>query len=150
MKKLLLLIMLFTFGCVSKTSYVPEIYMVLGYDFTKYTEKGFLFTPNKYQGNYESIGMITLIYYPEANLVKTTKKSETGTSSVSYDWKVNNLNSSLLLDSLYSLSSSMGADAFTEFSITDTKEMSYGVGSVSPISIKGTTISGFAIRRLRN
>ena len=37
----------------------------LGYDFTPYTDKGFLFTPFLYNDNYESIALLTVEMYPE-------------------------------------------------------------------------------------
>ena len=48
--------------------------LIIDIDFTEYTQKGFLFTPNAYTANYESIGLITIIYYPEARLI--TKEIE--------------------------------------------------------------------------
>lgn len=42
-----------------------EIVSVSGFDFTDYAEKGFLFTPESYSGNYQSMGLITVTLWPK-------------------------------------------------------------------------------------
>ena len=71
MKKLICLLIISTSliltNCApsSGVSESPENYPVYGYDFTTYSEEGFLFTTETYLGEYESIGLIEIPYRPE-------------------------------------------------------------------------------------
>ena len=61
---LFIIIILLVTGC--KTGYnVSKTAIVNGYDFTKYSAKGFLFTPESYNGEYEAVGIIEISLYPE-------------------------------------------------------------------------------------
>lgn len=59
-------IVIFLFSCVSGIKHITRIEQFVGIDFSSYTEKGFLFTPESYQGDYKSIGMVTYSITPEA------------------------------------------------------------------------------------
>ena len=146
MKKILIIILLFM-GCVPNVKHIPEIYMTIKVDFTKYSKKGFLFTPNKYQGKYHSMGIITLLYYPEANMVTSTSITKGGSKSTVHKWEIEEFDSYSFLDSIYSISVSMGADAFTELVMTDAEAIRYGEMTTNPVSVKGIKIYGFAIKR---
>jgi hypothetical protein len=77
MKKLLLVILVvFLSNCTNPPSIIPEIDIFLITDFSKYSEQGFLFTPLEYKGDYESIGMVTKVFYPKANFVDNTKQTD--------------------------------------------------------------------------
>ncbi len=74
MKYLLLFLLslsVFFFLVASAGKEMPKIAYCHGYDFTKYTANGFLFTPEPFNGDYDAIGLIELAVYPE---VKKNKK----------------------------------------------------------------------------
>ena len=50
-------------GC-SEGYDVSKTVFIYGYDFTPYTAKGFLFTPESYNGDYDAVGLIELAIYP--------------------------------------------------------------------------------------
>ena len=162
MKKLLLIALLIV-GCASPPTVIPEIQLMIDVDFTEYTQKDFLFTPNIYKGDYESIGLITLYYYPEAKRItkeieylgqdaKKRKYEDQGggkrTRLISTEWVINEINSNALLDSIYSTCFKMGADAFTQLKIIDAPIMSHALNTANPVSINGIKIEGYAIKRL--
>lgn len=62
-------------GCVpiNKTIEGGVVRSIL--DFTEYTDKGFLFTPEKYSGEYESIGLIEYDFMATATCEKYTSPS---------------------------------------------------------------------------
>ena len=64
MKKLILLsILLIVSGCIPKPpSVISEQRIFLAVDFTKYSNEGFLFTPLKYEADYESVGLISFYF----------------------------------------------------------------------------------------
>ncbi len=144
MRKYLSLILLITFGC-APPKYIPESLSVSGINFAPFSEEGFLFTPNKYLGDYESIGIINLSFAPEANLIKSTKKTSGGDRTTS-SWVVNDMNPDTLLKKVHELCVDMGADALTEFEVSNFYN-NHAVGTTHPITIMGLKFSGFAIRR---
>jgi hypothetical protein len=80
---------MFTIGFVFLTScvtlkHIPSKSLMYGIDFKKYSEKEFLFTPEKYQGEYLTVGIIEYVLYPEANYLK---ESKTGITK----WVVNDI-----------------------------------------------------------
>ena len=152
MKKLILLLLIV--GCATPPKVIPEIQLIIDIDFTEYTQKGFLITPNAYTGNYESIGLITLIYYPEARLItkeieyEGKDKEGNKLTRKESEWVINKINSKALLDSVYTTCIEMGADAFTQLKILDAPTMPYAINTLNPVSINGIKIEGYAIKRL--
>ena len=76
-------------GCVATLKFIPAEEYFMGIDFRPYTEQGFLFTPEKYLGEYESIGLVDLISVPEANYVPLQQFSDGSTRS---KWQINEIN----------------------------------------------------------
>lgn len=70
MKKLILFVLvlmpLFHSCTTLEIAKFPREEVLYGIDFTKYSKTGFLITPEKYSGNYESIGLVEFVYMPEA------------------------------------------------------------------------------------
>jgi len=128
---------------------IQEKVIFFGYDFKKYSDKDFLFTPNIYQGEYESIGLITLIYLPKAQLLELYSGEFTneGKPIKKKTWKVEEYNSDDFLDKIYNLCVEMGSDAFTQMEILTHSE-SYAQNTFYPVTINGVKIVGFAIKRL--
>jgi len=153
MKKLILILSFLLFvGCATSPKRIPEVMIIMGVDFTEYSQKGFLFTPDSYTGDYLSKGLITLTFYPEANKITTHRQIKNNVGEyekrTEVRWVVDNINSNTLLDSVYSKCLNMGADAFTKLKILDAETIQHGVGTTSPIAINGITIKGYAIERL--
>ena len=55
---------------------IIQQFFFFGFNFTPYTEKGFLFTPEKYETEYGSIGLITCIIFPEKKKVTIQYQDE--------------------------------------------------------------------------
>ena len=71
----------FLFNACSYGSEVHKMVLVSGYDFTSYTEKGFLFTPEQYLGDYDAVGLLNLEVIPEV------RKLPYGTKSTEQGWE---------------------------------------------------------------
>jgi len=131
-----------------------------GYDFTEYTKKGFLFTPEKYLGEYESIGLITLRITPTVR--KTNAPSYTSDTLVYKSGMLLNrgedfeivetvggrilvevISSDKAIKLIYEKAVSMGADAIVNFNIEDI-ELHNG-----SLFYTGLRITGFAIKRIK-
>ena len=133
-------------GCSTTLENTGGFY-VRGYDFTKYTEQGFLFTPESYLGTYDAVGQIHVDFIPEVReaLTPTIQRpiQIEGFDRITHQGKyyyVEQPNTAKIIDHLYELSAEMGANAVTNFSVT-----SRAWEGISDIRI--VTVSGFAIRR---
>jgi hypothetical protein len=114
------------------------------YDFTKYSNQNFLFTPEQYTGNYNSIGLLEIEIYPETEKVlakNTSNQYGTEDYSKSTQWIYYPISTEEVLDSLYNRAIRMGADAITRLKIEDFI-VSYGT-----VYSYGKKASGFAIKR---
>jgi len=106
--------------------------LVYGYDFTKYSSQGFLFTPESYNGDYEAIGLIELAVYPEVRKkesASTEKKFDTWENVEEYRegrWFIEKVSASEVLDSLYNYTKQMGANAVVRLEIGETESKSNG------------------------
>ena len=133
-------------GCSTTLENTGGFY-VRGYDFTEYTEQGFLFTPESYLGTYDAIGQIHVDFIPEVRDSRTHRndlpRQIPGHDLVSHGgrfYHVQQPNTAEIIDHLYELSAEMGANAVTNFYVT-----SRAWEGISDIRI--VTVSGFAIRR---
>ena len=106
----------------------PEVYEksmeVAGYDFTEYTEQGFLITPESYQGEYQSIGVLSVTVWPriEQKPVEDTL-AQPGPDNPAQVWLVTeDVDPQEVIDSLYAEAQSMGADAVMNFRTEPVKE----------------------------
>ena len=148
MKKIYVLVVIMSltllFGCSGGVE-VQKTVIASGYDFTSYTKKGFLFTPEQYLLDYESIGIITIDIIPEVREV-TSHSFDQGDewikiSGKEKNWKVKVISPQEVLDELYNKASSMGADAVVRLSMETFQNYN---GDVNFYSLKA---SGFAIKR---
>lgn len=118
-----------------------------GYDFTSYTEKGFLFTPESYTQNYEAIGMIELVIYPRIREAYSGADEELDSDNsrvvkiAGTYYRIEIPKSSVLIDDMYQQATSMGADALTNFQIIEI------ILSNNNLDIPSIKVSGFAINR---
>ena len=131
MRFLRFLVLILLFGCAPYIISPESSYFAI--DFTKYSKEGFLFTTEKYLGDYESIGLVEYVLVPGA------RKSDLG-------YQVDDIRLSQAIDSLYYLAKDMGADAIVNF---DAKSIQreYSFFSEGRIILNGYELGGFAIKR---
>lgn len=122
-----------------------EVFTVTGYDFSEYTEQGFLFTPEQYRGEYQSIGLITVTQWPAVRKTEQKVRTSDGagykTEEVFYHEAIN---VEKTIEEIYKIASDMGADAVTQFNVTPTSRTN------GTLNVPGVEISGFAIDRTDN
>lgn len=155
MKKLLTLFTIILFaGCGTFSSSVSErdeFYAVHGYDFTDYTKKGFMFTPEMYQENYESVGLIEISYSPSFLEIPGDASGDAlmdyQDSRVYRDpvedkyWRVSRASSEELIERAYEQATELGADALVNFRlVSDT-------WTNGQLAVETLTLRGFAIKR---
>ena len=114
-------------------------------DFTPYTNKGFLITPERYDGRYESIGLIEVTVHParryfHAHAGSDERKLQSGEVRVGEDWAVALVDLAKGLELLHAKADSMGADAIMRFSV----ETATPLGGPANVSLK---LGGYAIKR---
>lgn len=135
MKKILLFLSILYFsGCYPGSIESQKLIIIKRFDFTKYSKKGFLFTPEKIIGNYESIGMVEVDIYPEFKSFATSTNAQ--------NWMPINVSTDEVIDSLYSVCNKMGANALTNFKIGNTEPVRNG-----DKIYYGIRANGFAIKR---
>jgi len=136
-------------GCATPSISVPRKIITSGFNFSEYSNKGFLFTPNTYDGDYESIGLIQLIMTPDARIknVYTGETSQTGEAIKKKKWVVEEIDPNKGIEEMYNLCIEMKADALTQMEFEPYLE-SHAQGTIMPVTISGIKISGFAIKRL--
>lgn len=143
----ILVVAIVLFNCSEPPSLIPEKLIASGYDFSEYSEKGFLFTPNEYSGDYESIGLIQLTYSPEARLSTVSEHIPGVGKKERTQWITDPINADKVIEDVYNLCIEMGADALTQMKIEPYSE-NHAQGTMNPLTLSGIKISGFAIRRL--
>ena len=143
MKKIISLtitLIIFLVSCSPITKIEKQV-KVYDYDFTKYKNKGFMFTPEMYSGDYEEIGLIAVEILPELRRVTSKYFSPGQYYTPDMLWEYVPVSSEEILDNLYVKAINMGADAIVNLSITDI-ELIY-----ANVSAPGIRASGFAIKR---
>jgi hypothetical protein len=118
--------------------------VIYTYDFTKYSRAGFLFTPEKYSGNYESVGIIEINMYPQIKKEVFNKYEDSYNlhEEEAIPYTVIRISTNQVIDSLYSACKNMGADGLTDLKIENTEQVSN-----ETITYCGIKASGLAIKR---
>lgn len=151
MKKIMILALIVLFaGCTTTLYNIQSKSDFFGIDFTKYSQKGFLITPEKYIGEYESIGMIEYKLIPGARyVVSGTYYDNFGEEVDTHTWVVDQIKFSQAIDSIYVKAKSMGANAIMnfDFNIEYNEEFNNPMEYNNPIIISGYRITGFAIKK---
>jgi len=158
MKELLLFIFIYSLiisACsTTHIEHYPKEVNIYGYDFTKYTAKGFLFTPEKYMEGYESIGLLEIEIFPEANYQHpegiyrkpgqyySDDEREDKSKNIPGGWFYKPVDAPEVLDSLYITALKLGADAVINLRINEVAK------SKGDVIFIGKKASGFAIKRL--
>ncbi|MDR8390767.1 hypothetical protein NC796_06445 [Aliifodinibius sp. S!AR15-10] len=119
-----------------------EVVNVTGYDFSKYTDQGFLITPEQYLEEYQSIGLITVTQWPAVNKTIRRVRDPDGSGYVNREeFHAEDINVEKAIDEIHKVATDMGADAITRFDVTPTSRMN------GTLRVQGVEISGFAIKR---
>lgn len=123
----LLILLITTVACATSPSlnHIPKKTEIVGFDFSKYSEKGFLITPGEYGENYEAIGLLKFRIYPESNEVESIKEHR-------YDWEIEEINSEEVIELAYQEAIKRDANAITHF------------------KTKYVDLEGFEVIRLKN
>ena len=144
MKKICsIILLLFLAGC-GKTIELQRSVHVAGFDFSKYSDMGFLFTPQSYTLDYKSIGVLSATVFPAVKkIVEGESYNISGYEKIGKDeeWLAEKLNPSDAIDEMYNAAVKMGADAIVNFNIKWVTKMN------GLIELKGFEVSGFAIKR---
>ena len=121
-------------GCRT-VKHIPPTTVVTGIDFTPYTAQKFMFTPEMYRGDYESVGVINVSMHAEGNLIPNARTGR-------HEWVF----SPLLIDDVvreaHKRAVAMGANAVVNFSVKAAPTV------VGTVTIPGIEVSGFAIKRV--
>lgn len=135
-----IILLLLTSACAPSLNQISRQIEIVGYDFTKYSQKGFLITPGVYGENYESIGLLTFSIYPGAKKVKTLKNRQQY-----WEWEIEKIDPAEVIELAYQEAIKRNADAITHFHIKfDSK--SY-LDAVDIITITGIQVEGLLIKR---
>ena len=142
MRFLLLSFLLFLSSCLPKPSVWEHQVSTYGLDFTPYAAQGFLFTPGTYEGDYESIGAITVEIRPSVGKAGHNNGSiKVFSSADSKSWFIEKLNADELVSEAFRASTELGADALTRYTFDEKRAMN------GDIEVPIYTMSGFAIKR---
>lgn len=162
MKKILFLFSIFLLiSCAVKQqlAYIPKSVIINNLDFRKYTQRGFLFTPDKYLGEYSTVGMIS--YVSKAGATQKfeqmpnpyyNKKYGNAEFVMGTSWTIDPIYTDVGIDSIYNYCSKLGADALVELIITYNEKEFIGFPSTTfygekSIMLPEITIFGVAIKR---
>ena len=137
MKYFLFLTVLFFSACNPITMDKFAVYYT--YDFTEYTQEGFLITPHSYSGKYESIALLTVEVFPSIRR-KTTEDDPN--NKLHSNYILGQITTKEVIDSLYLHAKRMGADAIINF--TTNRDVYYQNGASK---VPGIGASGYAIKR---
>jgi hypothetical protein len=148
-----IIITLLLYGCVTqKLTDRQEEFKTFEIDFRSYNEKGFLFMPDPYYGEYDVLGIVSVELLPRVEY-KAGKVPEIPSYIMRYFWNGENYSTQIispisfksLVDYVYELSVEWGGDAFTHF------KSSVEVGYTDPANLNTSyayfKISGIVIKR---
>lgn len=140
------LIVLFCSSCTTlRPVEMEEMYYGTGYDFTEYTQMGFLFTPEGYIGEYESIGVININHVPR--FIQTTQRVRLDGFRLFRDpagegyWGVSEPDTDRMIKEAHRIASEMGADAIINFLIVPDRFENVN------LTVPTVVLTGFAIKR---
>lgn len=144
----LFIAILFTGCATNKPVETDEYYFATGYDFTQYTEQGFLFTPEGFPGEYEAMGIIRINHQPQFMEIPDQQRNQQVPGSrvyvepdgISY-WRVSEPDPDRMIQEAYDQATAMGADAIINFRIVGERITN---GS---LTVDSAVLHGFAIKR---
>jgi hypothetical protein len=120
---------------------------ITGFDLTKYSNKGFLFTTETYNGGeYEAVGFLVSKLFPK---ISSHEPNTDNSKDYTYFWAENKkwwigkIDLSEAIDSMYATAVHMGANAIIKFNWRSISKRD-GI-----LDISGYEVSGFAIKRIK-
>lgn len=140
MKNLSGLLIAIIISSCSTLKHVSKQEVIYGIDFRPYTEKGFLFTPEKYLGEYASIGIVSIEIYPEYNYVDSHLNSDNQFVEAK-GWQSEGIEIDTVLNKYHERLVAMGADAVMNFKTTTVNK------NYNTVVVVGLKMEGFAIKR---
>ena len=133
------------YGCSAAAYEQDKAVLFSGYDFSKYYQRGFLFTPEQYLGDYESIGLLTVEILPEVKRVDDDRPKSgyiiTSSKATMKPWAYSVAGADEVLEEFYKKAKAMGADAVVRLNF---ESKMYNNGEINYFS---TSASGYAIKR---
>lgn len=142
--KLSFVVMFLTLSCTPYLTEFNKEFHEQILDFTYYSEKGFLFTPEQYNGDFESCGLIVLEFWPKVKRDfdnSSLKPGQFYSEGQGKNWVYTPISSVEILDSLYLKSKRLGADAMVKLYIEEFE------GNYGPVTAPCKRVSGYAIKR---
>ncbi|MCF8259765.1 MAG: hypothetical protein K9J12_03255 [Melioribacteraceae bacterium] len=140
---LLLSLTIILYSCAPSNRIIPESIYVLEYDFGKYEEQGFLFTPNAYSGNAIPKGYIFLEFFPKGERKKygspggqTILKSEKWKL-----WDIDPINTNKIISETYQKAIKMGGNSITNLKFEPIQKIEEN------LIIDGVRLTGWVIDR---
>ncbi len=130
----------------------PRYVHFSAFDFTPFTEQGFLFTPEKYNFDYQSIGLITCVVVPEEHtkVIQQDKQDKRLDDIYFNKYEIMFFSEEIkpdeVLQLIYDECVRMGANAFVNF---DYQTMNLPSRDNAFRTIKHHIVSGFAIKRVK-
>jgi len=140
MKKIAILFCLLLSGC--EVHHIPRTTYSFTVDFTKYSNQGFLFTPDGYSGKFKMISQFNFSVFPAAYVLSGSDEPKKGYYRLDdyNNYAVEKLGPEYVIDSIYILAKNMGADCIMNLSIHPIQKKSYP-------KLNGFEVSGFAVKR---
>ncbi len=144
MKRFALLFLVVVFiSCGTTTiSHVEPVISVRGLDFIEYAKRDFWFSPEKYNHDYESLGIISVESFGEATF-KTSKDKYGGMIKT---WHKTSPSVDLALAEMYKIAKDMGGDGVMSLDFQDV-EKNINAGKNGQVYVPGIKISGHVIKR---
>ncbi len=144
---IVLFVLLLTSGCASSNiTSIPPAVEVSGFDLRPFSERGFLFTPTTYSGEFDAIGIVNVTIWPGAEKKEVRRKSITRNTSTRRKatetiWVIDEIDSNDALERAFQEATALGADALINFAVQSRTR------NVAGTTLNGIEISGFAIKR---
>lgn len=124
-------------GCAGGVTSIPSRRSTVVLDFTPYTAQGFLFTPEPYLGDYESVGLITV------TVTAAGERKRLRPGIYDWEWDLTPLQSDSVLHYFHRRATELGADAMVRFSLAPSST------DIAGEPVPTLVASGFAIRRTK-
>lgn len=124
-------------ACAPTSKHIPTVTIVTGVDLSRYSQRGFLFSPDAYTGPHEAVGLVSVRRYAEAPWEVPNQREALP------HWEFGHVSTQEALDSMYARAVSLGADALVKMEIRSVEQPA----QPGRPAIPGVEVSGFAIRR---
>lgn len=133
------LVVAIAIGCATNKA-IPPTTVVSGFDLRRFAQRGFLFSPEPYNGQFDALGFVAVTQYDG---VQWSNSSE--------QWELIPVSTADVLDSVYSRSLALGADALVRMEVRAVEspgtEKDWRIAGTPPHSVPGIQVSGWAIKR---